>query len=277
MSERNAAALARAAASGATVVLVTGRPHRRVDDLARALPCHPLVLCGNGALVYDADAGQVVDAHPIDPATAAQVVARLRAALPDATFAVEHVGGFGHEPDYPLGFEVPAGTVVGLAEQLVTVGPTKLLARGPRPSTSTRGGRATSAWGDAEALYRLARAAVGELAELSMSATDGLVEVAARGVTKAFALARLADDLGVGPEEVVAFGDMRNDIPMLEWAGLGIAMANAPFDVKAAADEVTLRFDEDGVAAVLERLFPPGDGAPADAPAGPGTAGAASA
>lgn len=254
VSERNAAALARAATAGATIVLVTGRPHRRVEALARSLPCHPIVLCANGALVYDASVGKVVRAHPIDPATAAVVVARLRAALPDAAFAVEHVGGFGYEPGYPLTYDVPDGALVAVVEELVAVGPTKLLARGPRPDGPVAA--PPPGWADPEALYALARAAVGELAELTMSATDGLLEVAARGVTKAVALAGLARELGVTAEEVVAFGDMRNDIPMLEWAGHGVAMGNAPADVQAVADEVTRRFDEDGVAVVLERAFP---------------------
>lgn len=254
VSERNAAAIARAAAAGATIVLVTGRPPRRVEALARSLPCHPIVLCANGALVYDAAAGEVVGSHPLDPATAVAVVARLRGVLPDAAFAVEHVGGFGYEPGYPLTYDAPDAALVGVAEELVAVGPTKLLARGPRPDGP--GGTPAPAWADPESLYALARAAVGELAELSMSATDGLLEVAARGVTKAVALAGLAGELGVTADEVVAFGDMRNDIPMLEWAGHGVAMGNAPADVRAVADEVTRRFDEDGVAVVLERLLP---------------------
>lgn len=251
VSARNAAALGRAAAAGATVVLVTGRPHRRVVELARSLPCHPLVLCANGALVYDAANARVVAAHPIDPAVAVEVVGRLRAALPDAVFAVEHAGGFGHEPGYPLSFAVPEDTVVALAEELVGVGPTKLLARGPGGGPGRAG-----TWSDPEVVFELARGAIGELAELSMSARDGLVEVAARGVTKAFALASLAADLGVPASEVVAFGDMVNDVPMLEWAGHGVAVANAHPRAKAVADEVTAAFDRDGVAVVLERLFP---------------------
>lgn len=250
VSARNAAALARAQAAGATVVLVTGRPPRRVVDLARSLGCHPLVLCANGALSYDAARDRVVDHHPIDPATAARVVRRLRAAVPGAVFAVEHPGGFGHEPDYPLAFDVPAGTVVAPAEDLVAVGPTKLLARCPPTSPS---GPAQAP----ETLVAAVGAAVGDLAEASTSAGDGLVEVAARGVTKATALAGLAAQLGVDWDEVVAFGDMLNDLPMLEWAGLGVAMGNAHDLVKASAGEVTASCLDDGVAAVLERLLAP--------------------
>ena len=72
----------------------------------------------------------------------------------------------------------------------------------------------------------------------------------AAGVNKATAVA----ELGYPPEQVVAFGDYPNDIPLLTWAGLGVAMANAHPDVLAIADEVTASNDEDGVALVLERL-----------------------
>lgn len=56
--------------------------------------------------------------------------------------------------------------------------------------------------------------------------------------------------------DVVAFGDMPNDIEMLQWAGLGVAMGNADERVKVAADEITTSNDDFGVARVLERLFP---------------------
>ena len=74
-------------------------------------------------------------------------------------------------------------------------------------------------------------------------------------MTKAFALAAHCAELGIRPEEVVAFGDMPNDVPMLKFAGLGVAVANAHPDALAAADEVTASNDEDGVAVVLERFL----------------------
>jgi len=80
------------------------------------------------------------------------------------------------------------------------------------------------------------------------------VELSAAGVDKAFALAELCRALGIGPGEVVAFGDMPNDLPMLAWAGRGVAVADAHPRVLAAADEVAGPSAEDGVAAALERL-----------------------
>jgi hydroxymethylpyrimidine pyrophosphatase-like HAD family hydrolase len=61
--------------------------------------------------------------------------------------------------------------------------------------------------------------------------------------------------LGITAEGVVAFGDMPNDVPMLQWAGLGVAMGNAHPDAVAAANEVTASNDDDGLARVLERWW----------------------
>ena len=95
----------------------------------------------------------------------------------------------------------------------------------------------------------------GDRATLTHSSSDGLLEVSAAGISKATGLAALAAQHGVGAGQVVAFGDMPNDLPMLAWAGHAVAVANAHAEVLAAADEVTGRNDEDGVAQVLERWF----------------------
>lgn len=61
--------------------------------------------------------------------------------------------------------------------------------------------------------------------------------------------------MGFTPAETIAFGDMPNDLPLLGWAGYGVAMGNAHPDLMAIADEVAPSHEEDGVAVVLERLF----------------------
>jgi Cof subfamily protein (haloacid dehalogenase superfamily) len=73
--------------------------------------------------------------------------------------------------------------------------------------------------------------------------------------SKVNALKAIAADLGIAPEEIVAIGDNHNDIGMIRFAGLGVAMGNAHDEVKAAADYVTLSNAEDGVAAVIEELL----------------------
>ena len=81
------------------------------------------------------------------------------------------------------------------------------------------------------------------------------VEILADGVNKAWAVAKLCEHLGIDRAEVLAFGDAPNDAELLAWAGRGVAMANAHPEALVAADEVAGSNEEDGVAAVLERLL----------------------
>lgn len=77
----------------------------------------------------------------------------------------------------------------------------------------------------------------------------------AGGVNKASALATLCAERGIAPGDVLAFGDMRNDLPMLRWAGHAVAVANAHPEVLAAIRGVTDTNENDGVARAIERLL----------------------
>ncbi len=83
---------------------------------------------------------------------------------------------------------------------------------------------------------------------------DFFLECVPCGIDKAASLARLIKTLGIEREEIIAVGDGYNDISMIEYAGLGVAMANAASDIKAKADFVTLSNEEDGVAHVLKKF-----------------------
>jgi hydroxymethylpyrimidine pyrophosphatase-like HAD family hydrolase len=82
-----------------------------------------------------------------------------------------------------------------------------------------------------------------------------MLEMSALGVTKATTLALLCAERGITAAEVVALGDMPNDLPMLAWAGTSYAMANAHPGVRAAAGHVAPANDDDGVAQVIESLL----------------------
>jgi hypothetical protein len=105
-------------------------------------------------------------------------------------------------------------------------------------------------------LLALVLPGLGGLVSVTHSNAKGLVEVSALGVSKATVVAQLAARHGIGPESVIAFGDMPNDLPLLAWAGTSCAVANAHPAVLAAATHVIGSNDEDGVAAYLETLFP---------------------
>jgi Cof subfamily protein (haloacid dehalogenase superfamily) len=240
--ERTKRAIARAEASGATVVFCTARPTRWMRPLAEAAGHHGVAICANGAVIFDLHTESVLEASPLDPAIASQLVALLEEEVPGGAWAVEHAGGFGHEPEYVPRWPVPEGTKVDAVHALIAEPAVKLMLR---HSSLT-----------ADVLLERARTACGHLAEFSHSSvTDTLLEISAPGVSKASALARLCEIRGIDRHEVIAFGDMPNDLPMLAWAGHSVAVANAHPEVKAAADEITASNDESGVARVLERLF----------------------
>jgi hydroxymethylpyrimidine pyrophosphatase-like HAD family hydrolase len=103
--------------------------------------------------------------------------------------------------------------------------------------------------------YELVSRTLGDIATTTHSSSSALVEISAAGVTKAAGLAWHCERYGIDKSQVVAFGDMPNDIPMLTWAGHGVAMGNAHPAVKEVADEVGLTNDEDGVARYLANTF----------------------
>ena len=240
ISSRTTAAVRAAQDAGITVVAVTGRPPRWMTEVGHVLG-DGLAICANGAFVIDLRSLEIVRSFPMESAVAYDVARALRAVVPGAVFAVESGQAFGHEPTYPARWPTPGDTVVAELERLLEAPVNKLLARAGDL--------------DPDEFLDLAHGAVASLATVTHSSNDGLVEISAAGVTKASTLAVLCEELGVDPSETVAFGDMPNDLPMLTWAGRGIAVANAHPAVLAAAEEVTASNDDDGVAVVLERLL----------------------
>ncbi|MVO89313.1 HAD hydrolase family protein [Streptomyces sp. p1417] len=251
VSERTVAALAAAEAAGIEVFFVTGRPARWMDVVSDHVHGHGLAICGNGAAVVDLHGSpgshRFVKVRDLSPATALEVVGILRAAAPGTSFAIERTGGVHHEPAYPpLHLDPAVG--VAPAEKLLAAGADgadqpvlKVLAHHPEILP--------------DAFLTLARIAVGGLVEITRSSPTALLEISGPGVSKASTLALCCAERGISHEEVVAFGDMPNDVEMLTWAGVSYAMGNAHADVIAAASGRTVANNEDGVAVVIERIL----------------------
>jgi len=244
-SARTRAALAALEPAGIPLVLVTARPPRWVDSIASALGVNGLAVCGNGAVVYDMGKRAIVDSVGMPTETLVVFAARLREALPGVVFAIESPHGFSREPGFPLNEQNLASHAVAPLEELPAVldgSVFKLLA--------------LLLEGDADDMLAVALPLGQGLLEVSHSSSVvPLIEIAPLGVTKAFGLARQAERFGVDAADVVAFGDAPNDIPMLEWAGVSYAVANAHADVFAAATHRTGSVSDDGVAQVLEVLL----------------------
>ncbi|MFG2038597.1 HAD family hydrolase [Dactylosporangium sp. NPDC048998] len=246
VSPRTVALFRRLSRDGVVIVLVTGRPIRWIAPVYEQLGISALTICVNGAATYDPGTDTIVHSAPLEAGVLAEACARLRAAVPGVVFAVERDGGrqMRHEPDFPVGsWEVDHHSVGPASlDELLTRPAAKLLVRaGVQP---------------ADEFTARVGACLRGLAEATNSSSSGMVEVSAAGVTKASALARVARTHAVEAADVIAFGDMPNDLPMLAWAGRGVAMANAHPAVRAAAHDVTEATNEDdGVAAYLERVY----------------------
>jgi Cof subfamily protein (haloacid dehalogenase superfamily) len=243
VSARTVAAFERIEHAGSEFVFVTGRPPRLMQSVAEAFGNQGLAICSNGVFLYDLYRDEVVAEQGIGPDVLAEAVRRLREAIPGIGLAVEYAHDMVADAVYETWeWDVGARLERVSDDDLVRVAAPKLVGRHPEHS--------------ADELVALATPVVGDLVSVYHSNGLRLVEAIATGVSKASALADLAAERGVGAEDVVAFGDMPNDLPMLAWAGRSYAVANAHPDVLAAAGEVTLSADEDGVAVVLEGLFP---------------------
>ena len=245
VSDRTCAALKACAAAGMEVVIVTARPQRTVGELARRIGCAATAICANGAVVFDVASEVAGFVHYFTVEQALGIVAELRALLPPETgFALETGREVFRDRAFRPGLISGVGSIV--LDDVATARPdsgryVKVLARCPDAT--------------ADELLAAVLPVLAGRAEPSHSGGRGLLEIAPPGATKADTLAWHCARLGIGAAEVVAFGDMPNDLPMLTWAGTAYAVANAHADVLAAVDRVTSSNDEDGVAAALEALL----------------------
>ncbi|WP_103502450.1 Cof-type HAD-IIB family hydrolase [Streptomyces sp. SM12] len=253
VSARTLEALAAASDAGIETVFVTGRPTRWMHVVGDVHD-RTVAICANGAVVVDLADGRLMEVHPLAHGDALATAAALRAGIPGITFAVERTTGIHYEPDYPPFFPDPHADIAPV-EKLLAPGPPhagapviKLLAR----HTTM----------DPDELLARAREVAHGYGEFTRSSPSALLEVSRAGVSKATTLAAYCARRGLGPGDVVAFGDMPNDLAMLTWAGRSYAMANAHPDVLAVTTHRTGTNTEDGVATAIEAMLAESAAAP---------------
>jgi Cof subfamily protein (haloacid dehalogenase superfamily) len=244
VSEATVDELERWRADGVPVVLATGRPPRWMRRIRDVLGYGSAVCC-NGAVLMDLERFEIVDEEPLLPDVLEAVTAELRRRQPDTWFAVEYGLEFRHEPIYKPRWDLDApGVSEATLAEMITEPVAKLLARHEELPRNE--------------FVALVEEVIGDRATVTNSSTDALAEISAAGVTKASGIAKVAAGHGIGPEDVVVFGDMPNDIAAFEWVraagGRAVAMAHAHPDLMAVATDVTGTNEDDGVAAFLAAL-----------------------
>lgn len=235
--------LARVTAAGIRVVLVTARPPRWMHELGD-LGVEGVALCGNGAFTYDIARREVLAHRLMDSQLVGDLLTDLKAALPASALATESLRGFAREPHFHRDNERADGEwLVGDIAALATEPAGKILVR-------------HGDWDTGRISEAVAEVVAGR-AEVANSGAVRMGEITGRGVTKELALSTWCAEQQppVLPDQVWAFGDMLNDLPMLDWAGRAHAVANAHEEVLALADEVVPSNDDDGVARTVQRLL----------------------
>lgn len=245
ISRRCATAVAGATASGIRVVLASARPPRSLRELRDRLRLDTLQINYNGALIHDPMRNRHIYHQPMDPILVRRIVKTARYIDPDVVVSVEildkwYTDHFSNDlGDFPVETSRRfAPDFVGPLDAFLNVPVTKLMLLGPPPRLA--------------AVRAMIRKRFASRIALPVSDTF-LVQVAHPQVDKGDALRRVAGIYDVPQDRVMAIGDAPNDVGMLKWAGLGVAMANGWEEARSVADAITPSNDEDGVAVALSR------------------------
>jgi len=244
--------LDRVRALGVTVVLATGRTYEGVRGIYDHLGLDSPVITNNGGLVYDPVTDTVLDGHPLPPAVLKALLGWLDSrGIYNQFYTRDPI--YIRRLDYITKEWAEKNASLPEAQRIRM----ELLGDGPLPAAL-----------DTEPFYKLlvmdrdpaviqaVRRHVAGIPELdtTVSIENGL-DILSAGISKGLGLERLAARLGIHREEIMAFGDQENDIEMLRYAGVGVAMENAGEHVKAAADRVAPLHNEDGLARFLAQWY----------------------
>ena len=247
ITPRTKQALMQAQAAGVHVVLASGRPTYGIVPLAKELKLKEsggYILAFNGGKIIDCTNNEVLFEQKLDE----QLVPILfqeakKAGMEILTYQGEGIAATNKDDEYvqheAFINKMPVTQYDDFLNQLVYPINKCLIVGDPTPLH--------------ELELRLAKELEGKM-DVYRSA-DFFLECVPLGIDKARSLDRLISSLGISREEIIACGDGYNDLSMIRFAGLGVAMANAAEDIQREADFVTLSNEEDGVAHVIERFI----------------------
>lgn len=226
------------------IVLASARPPRSVLPFHELLDLRAPMINYNGALVFDPHRKRALLHRPIPLPTAWEIVELARGMYPGVLVSAEHLDHWYTDrvdPAYTVESALTSEPdVISPIRQWLKREVTKLLLLG-----------------EPEPLEAIRREIVARLPDqVSVVSTEGhVLQIMHATASKSQALRTVAAELGVDRTQVVAIGDNDNDVGMLQWAGIGVAMENASPQVLAVANVVTDHHDADGAANAIRRLL----------------------
>ncbi len=245
ITPRTYTALRKAVDAGMVIVIATGQTISVLQSVCSDLPLSAPQIIENGAIIADIHTGIIFHEQLIPPDLILPALAALRTlGLYRAYHTLYRVYVDKDTPRARNWYRPPVPPVIEV-EDVANLYPLSCIkVAGIGAENTLRDKR-----------RELERIFDGKL-YVAQSSFD-IIELLHPDVSKGNALSVIANDLHIKPDEIVAFGDNHNDIGMLQFAGLGVAMGNAHEEVKVAADYVTISNAEDGVAVVIEDLVLP--------------------
>lgn len=243
ISKRTLQAIQRAKTAGIPVIMVTARPPRSSKAIYEQLGLTTPSIHYNGAYVHDFTTGEELFHQPLAAEIVRIIVEAAREVDPacELTLEIKDKWHTDHH-DGTLMTETAKHfppDVIAPIESFLDMDVTKLMLLTPGEKIP--------------ALEEVVEKVAGDQVMMTRS-DDHLLQISHPAVEKQAALKRYCDQQGIAAREVMAIGDAPNDCKMIAWAGLGLAVGNAWPQVKAVADEVLLRNDEDGPAIAIERV-----------------------
>jgi Cof subfamily protein (haloacid dehalogenase superfamily) len=249
--------VARAAEAGIRPVLCTGRRYRRARQIAEQLGLDAPLVCNSGAIVKDPAAHRTLWRADFDAPRLAEILTLFRV---NNQPAVSFTDRSPDDSDFVVE-RMPTGRTLfdeylSLNETHAEVDPawTNLVADGLHFHLCAIGTREEMLAFQAVVLGRLG-GRVQTFVQRSPRYIGTMCEILRRDASKWSAILHLADLWGIGPAEICAVGDDMNDVPMLQGAGLGVAMGHAPAAVRAVANHVTGDYESDGVAMLVDEVL----------------------
>ncbi|MBW0001426.1 MAG: HAD family phosphatase [Verrucomicrobia bacterium] len=224
----NLAAVQRLQRAGVHVIVASGRRHQNSIRFQRQLGLHGPIIACQGGLIRDGETGEIIEAHLVEPESAAELVGLGEAKGVDVIYYhIDHlyVG--------PLANEFRRLYERRVGEQTEVIGDLKILEGRDALKIVWYGpSDALAGWRD-----ELTKRFAGRVDVLSTEQEN--LEFMPPGVNKASAVAKIAEQLGIPSVQVMTFGDGENDVSMLKWAGMGVAMGHGNAVAKAAAEFVS--------------------------------------